>query len=469
MVPHWVGQKCFGGVRLVDSPSLSNVARLDRMAWPMIAQMHRHGIRIDVPYLLDLDSKFSVREAEIVDEIRLWTNDIYPGFSPGSPDQVANLLFERMELKPPGDPRKLKSGRYTTEDEVLASMVNLHPVIKSIQDFREITKLRSTYTGPLPLLVGADGRLRTVFKATRTTTGRLSSGDRKQGLPNLQNIPIRGDYGKLIRNAFVGSRGTKLVGGDLSQIEMRIAAHLSGDQAMQQIFIQGLDIHNRTACALFKLSIERINYLAQKNESKTLTPEEAAEWKNFKQNQRAPAKNLGFGVLYGLTAPGLRANIMAEGGPELSEEECQKYIDAWFDAYPGIRDWMEEQYRRAKAEEMVWDMFGRTRLIPEVRSVIPAKVNEGLREAGNMPIQASAQGVIKLVMGEVYNLVTYYQSQQYLVLPLLQIHDELIFEVQDDLAEDFGHEVRYVMQNAVRLDVPVDSSSDVAEKWGEMK
>ena len=473
----WIGQRCYNGVRLLDTPSSRNVQRLDLGAWPMIEMMHRYGIRVDVPYMTDLDSKLARREAEIREEIRLFTEDVWvplkgsAAFNPGSADQVARLLFDQLGLKPVGEKtRKLKSGRYTTEDEILSAMVKQHPVVQSVLDFREVDKLRSTYTGPIPLLVGEDGRLRTIFKATRTATGRLASGDRNLGYPNMQNIPMRGEWGPLIRNAFIAKFGNVLVSGDLSQIEMRMAAHLSGDAAMCAIFHQRLDIHNRTACSLFKLAIERINYLAARAEAKELAEEEAKEWKYFRQYQRAPAKNLGFGVLYGLTAEGLQKQILAEGGPLFTTEQCQEYIDGWFAAYPGIKEWMELQYFRAQQFGMVWDFFGRTRPIPEAKSVLQDKVNEGMREAGNMPIQAGAQGIIKLVMAEMMPIIRYFQSFPGVVCwPLLQIHDEIITECSRDIAQDYADILRSVMQHAVTLLVPVDSSADVAERWGELK
>jgi DNA polymerase I len=506
MSQSWVGQRCYGNVRLVDTPCLRNVQHLDQLAWPMIAQMHTNGIAVDVPYLQSLDAKLAIRKSEIEEGIRLLADDIFPGFNPASSDQVADLVFNRLGLVPPGDPRKLgakggkggkgnKGARYSTEDEVLSSMLKMHPVIGAVLDHREVSKLKSTYTGPIPKMVSPDGRLRTIFKATRTATGRLSSGNRSKGYPNLQNIPVRANWKLLfgddhlnIRNAFMAAynpvlnRRNVLVSVDLSQIEMRIAAHLSGDTAMQEIFHRGLDIHTKTACALFQLSIDRIDYLtrlSKKADKGTLTSAEMDEWArvkpeydNFKRNQRAPAKNLGFGVLYGLTAEGLRANIMAEGGPELSIEECQRYVDGWFAAYPGIKDWMELQYYRARTHGMIWDMFGRVRLIPEVRSVLTDKVESGLRQSGNMPIQASAQGIIKLAMAELTPIVSYYQwfrSSGVVCLPLLQVHDELIFEVSPDIADEFKETCRYIMRNAVRLDVPVDSSADVAERWGDLK
>ena len=460
----------YNGVRIVDAPCPQNAMRIDMGAMPMVEEMHRRGIRVDAPYLRDLDAKLAARQRDIELDIDGLVGSEFPGFMPSSPDQVAVLLFGKMGLVPPGKLRRVKSGRVSTEDEVLSSMVAMHPVVGKILDHREVAKLRSTYTGPIPAMVRGDGRLYTIFKMTRTDTGRLACGDRKAGYPNLQNIPVRGDWGPLVRNGFIASPGMRLLSADLSQIEMRLAAYMSGDKAMTQIFLEKLDIHNRTACALFKLAIDRIDYLAAKDAAGTLTGEEAKEWKNFKRTQRAPAKNLGFGVLYGLTAQGLQANIMAEGGPKIEVEECQRYIDEWFRAYPGIKDWMDTQYLRARVCGCVWTLFGRTRRIPGMQSQARDVVSESLRQAGNMPIQGTAGDLLKLIMAELRNIVIYYQSFPSVRLwPLLQVHDELIFEASPDIANDFASETRYVMQNVLRGQLgPVDSSADVGERWGDL-
>ena len=461
----------YNGVRIVDAPCPANVMRIDMGAMPMVEEMHRRGIRVDVPYLRDLDGKLAARQRDIELDIDGLVGSDYPGFMPSSPDQVAILLFGKMGLVPPGKLRRVKSGRVSTEDEVLSSMVAMHPVVGKILDHREVAKLRSTYTGPIPTMVRADGRLYTIFKMTRTDTGRLACGDRKQGYCNLQNIAVRGEWGPLVRNGFIASPGMRLLSVDLRQIEMRLAAYMSVDSAMTGIFLNGLDIHNRTACALFKLDIERIDYLAARDDAGTLEGEEAAEWKNFKRTQRAPSKNLGFGILYGLTAQGLQANIMAEGGPKIEVEECQRYIDEWFRAYPGIKTWMELQYQRARMTGMVWTLFGRTRRIPGVMSMARDLVSEADRQAGNMPIQGTAGDLLKLIMAEMIPIVEYYGSFPSVRLwPLLQVHDELIFECSPDIVDDFAHETRFVMQNVLRGQLgPVDSSADIGERWGSLK
>lgn len=471
-------RRLYGGVRFLDWPSMANVDRLDRNCMPLIDMMHQNGILVDKAHFARVDAQLAQRQMLLAEQGRMLIGSRMPKLKWGSPQQVANLLFNELGLVPPGKPDRTKDGMYSTNNDVLSSMTGLHPVVQTVIDWREMDTLRNVFTGPIPGLVQADGRLRTIFKHTRTATGRLSSGDRKLGLPNLQNIPTRGDYGKLIRQGFIIAPGNVLVSLDLSQIEMRLAAHMAayyfGDYAMADIFKAGWDIHTRTACAMFKLAISRIEELQARvnKEDPTLTKEEKAEWANFKRNQRAPAKNLGFGVLFGLTAEGLQRNILAEGGAYFTVEECQKYIDAWFAAYPGIKEWMSLQYQRARAYGMIWDFFGRIRVIPEARSAVEAKRAEGDREAGNMPIQGTAQGLIKLAMAEITPVVLYFQSYPSVTcLPLIQIHDELVFECSKDIADDMASMGRKIMKGADReeLLVPLDSSADQAQTWGDAK
>ena len=475
-------KRLYNGVRFLDWPSYANVDRLDRGCMPLIDMMHTTGILTDKPHFHDLQMQLESRRQEFVDEARALVGNHAPNLKLSSPPQVAKVLYEVLDLVPPGKPKRTKDGLFSTDDDVLSSMTKMHPFVQTVINFREVNTLLNNFVIPIPRMVQADGRLRTIFKNTRTATGRLSSGDRSQGLVNLQNIPTRGDWGTLIRNGFIAGRGNVLVSMDLSQIEMRIAAHMAAfyfkDFAMAQVFWNAWDIHDRTAAAMFRLAIERINELRakvdeeEKTKTKILTPEEKAEWQHFKRDQRAPAKNLGFGVLFGLTAEGLQRNILAEGGAYFTVEECQEYIDKWFAAYPGIKQWMELQYSRIRQYGMCWDLFGRTVLKPAVRSMLRDKVSEAEREAGNMPIQGTAQGLIKLAMAEITPLVLYFQSfPSETCLPLIQIHDELVFEVSRPIAQDLAGMGRTIMCNADRgqLLVPIDSSASHGERMGELK
>lgn len=461
---------------MMDRPSMANVRRIDLGCLPMLNTMHQVGIRADVPHFQALGRKLTAALGEIDFDIATLVGGDMPGFKPTSPMQVAELLFGRYKLKPPGRQRITKSGWGTTADETLSSIENQHPIVGRILDHRELSKLLSTYVLPMPLMVDADGRLRTIFKPTRTRTGRLSSGDRKQGKPNLQNIPTRGDWGAEVRNGFLARPGYVLVSLDLSQIEMRLAAHMSGDEAMIRVFLQGLDIHNQTAIAMFQLEASRILYLARLDareeleKCKLMSDSERSEWKSFKHTYRLPAKTLGFGVLYGVSDIGLQGQILAAKGPLLTQAECTDYIERWFAAYPLIRVWMYLQYSRARRFGMTWTAFGRPRLIAEARSVLEEKQGAGDREAGNHGIQGTAADMLKIDMAELGPVVDHFNYiSPDSVWPLLQIHDELIFECRKDVAGEFAAWGREVMRTAVPLVVPVDSSADMAERWGQLK
>ena len=475
--------RLYGGVFFVDSPSYANTERLDLGCMPIIDMMHANGILVDKPHFDDvLRTKLEYQKRVFTEEAQILVGNQAPNLKLSSPPQVAHVLYELLGLVPPGKPKRTKDGLYSTDDEVLSSMTKMHPFVETVINFREVNTLLNNFVLPIPRIVQGDGRLRTIFKNTRTATGRLSSGDRSQGFLNLQNIPVRGEWGTMIRNGFIAGRGNVLVSMDMSQVEMRIAAHMAAyyfqDMSMAQVFWNGWDIHDRTAAAMFKLAIERINELRAKAEeeertkTRILTEEEKKEWQVFKRDQRAPAKNLGFGILFGLTAEGLQRNILAEGGAYFTVEECQQYIDKWFAAYPGIKQWMEMTFARLRQYGMCWDLFGRTALKPAVRSVLQDKVSEAEREAANMPVQGTAQGLIKLAMAEITPIVLYFQSfPSETCLPLIQIHDELVFECSRTIAQDLAHMGQEIMRGADRgqLLVPIDSSASLGDRMGELK
>lgn len=469
----------YNGVRLVDSPSPSNVLRLDMGCLPMVNYMNRVGIRVDIPHFRALNVKIDEAIEYKVAEIDYAIHDLvghyvdpktHGPFKVGSDDHVARLLFDVLHVQGDSKVRLTDSGaRQSTQDEVISIFQGKWPIITKILDHRELKKLKTTYIEPIPSCVDSDGRMRTIFKHTRTRTGRLASGDKDEDLRNLQNIPVRSEWGKWIRNGFLASPGNVLVSGDLSQAEMRWAAHLSGDPVMSKVFRDRLDVHNMTACGIFKLNLAYYTDLAAKDERGNLSREEARVWKEFKHNYRLPSKTLGFGILYGTTGQGLQTQIANAGGPWWEEEKCDQLIRDWFKVYQGISDWMDEQHARAKRFGMVWDAFGRVRMAPGARSAHSRFVNAALREVGNMPVQASAQGSIKLAMAELWPISQFFNHSAGVCWPLLQIHDEVITEVKREAAEDYAREKRRVMEGAVPLDVPVLSSSDIAERWGDLK
>ncbi len=462
----------YGGVTFSDHPDPDNISRMDHGCLPMIHDMQRYGIRLDVPYTNSLTAEIKTKQSEIIEELGVYlgayqdyNGKSYSPFSIGSPDHVSRLLFEHLRIQ--GDdpvPMTDKQKRFTTSDDVLEIFRPRSPVVGYILEWREFNKALTTYTEPLVQLVDADSRLHTSFNVTVAATGRLSSSN-----PNLQNIPIRSTLlvnvgGKLvklgvaIRNAFIASLGCVFVSVDRGQDEMRWAAHGSQDANMMEVFHKHQDIHWKTTCAIFGHDYDAV--MGMKG-----TP----EFDRMKREERAPCKNLGFGVLYGLTAPGLQRNIKKESAGEIDweEDQCQRFINQFFDVYPGLRSFMELQYSRARRYAMVWDAFGRVRLVPEGRSALKKIANEGMRKAGNHFEQSSSQGGVKLAMAEI-NVEMRERTKTHQCLPALQIHDQIVGDVDKRIAKEFGESMKAEMEGSVQLHVPSESSLEFGERWGEL-
>lgn len=442
----------------LTTPDLTNVEAIDRGCLPMLHEMMGNGIWLNQAKCNALAETLQQQESDYIARIRSATGQ---AINPESGDQVAELLFDNLELHThlPKLPKLTKSRkRYTTDDGLLSmlrvtlsgmpGMESLAQVVSDIASARECNTLRTTFAEPLPQYANRyrDGRVRTRYKYTTTRTGRLASEE-----PNTQNTPTRGDNGKAIRDCFeahVPGKDTVLVSCDYSQIEMRVAAHMSGDAAMSRIFTDNLDIHSQTAATIFRVPVEQVD----------------------KRTQRLPAKTLGFGILYGVQGDGLQDQIFSAGGPWWTVEQCESLIAGWFDAYPGIAQWIALQHALARRYGYVCDLVGRLRWVPEARSVHERVRDKGFRECGNFPIQAGAQAVIKMAMGIGAVLGVVRRYQQYGVcMPLLQVHDELIFEVEAGMAQDFAGECSEVMAGVVELSVPVATSSDIGPTWGGLK
>lgn len=462
--------RLYGRVRYIDAPCPDNVARLDYGALPMISDMQLNGIRIDCPFLHALNNRIVTRQTEIQSEVQTQIGayqyrhpktGLEP-FSIGSRDHLSQLLFEHLKVQQSPvtgdfDPVEMTptKKRFIVSEDSLAPFKRRHPVVPLVQEWFSLDTLRTRYTSVLPYQVDVDSRLHTSFNVTVAATGRLSSSN-----PNLQNIPVRTAIGREIRRAFIASPGCTLVSCDLSQIEMRIAAHGAQDPIMIEVFQRGEDIHAKTACGIFGRDYYDVMSWDQNS----------PEFKRWRKEERAPSKNLGFGVLYGLTAEGLQRNIMTESEGEIVWEttRCQSFIDQFFTLYPRLRELMETQYRRARAYGMVWDMFGRVRLVPEAKSAHRNISNEGERKAGNHYEQSGAQGVIKIAMAV---LTPMYReiARSYVCKPLLQIHDQLIFDVESGIAETFALMQQNVFETCAPLEnVPTLSSADLADNWRDL-
>lgn len=472
----------FGGISLPGHPDPENIRCLDTQIVRQISLMERKGIAIDVPMLQSLSSTLGIRMAELrrdiveyipADKLEAFTSDGDAiSFNVESPQQLGELLFTHLGVGRGKRLKTTKSGdRISTGKKQLETLKRDHPVIPLILQYRECSKLKSTYTDALPTLAKLHNkgdcricgykhsedhpRIHTSILTTRTDTGRLASKR-----PNLQNIPARTKLGREVRKAFIAERGKLLVGYDYAQIELRLLAHAAQESNMMRIFQEGGDIHLDTAMRAFEIT----------DPSKV-----------DKMLHRAPCKNVNFGVAYGLGAPGLY-DLMAVTYAVaevplpawLDVEWCENFILKWFDLYPDAKEYFDLQHYRARRYGITWCMFGGVRRIPEVRSVHERVVQAGLRQAGNNPIQRGAAGVFKLGMIRTQAMFDRLEADHGIrVDPLLPIHDELIVEVDEEWAEEVGVWQGHEMAEALRdmesgeycCRVPIGVDGKTSERW----
>lgn len=452
--------RLYNGVVRVDAPCPANVLRIDLGCMPMVEEMNRNGILIDKSRFAALDRRLADEEftnQDAIESMAGWR------CNPNSGDQVARLLFGDLHLESPLGPRMTKTRvRPAVDDDILSSLLSAHPIVPLIQAGRSLTKLRGTYTGKLPLMAWPDGRIRTTLRMNVARTGRMASED-----PNLQNVPVTSG----IRDCFVAPPGRVLGAVDLSQIELAWAAELSGDSTMCDAFILGQDLHVITACGLFRLDFDSILSLWKRYKAKELTGNDLDFIRTFELAQRLPSKTLNFAVLYGTSPPGLQAQILSAGGPLWLVPECESYISDWFSLYDGVSTWMSLQHSRVQRWGMNWTAFGRWRLIGEAMSAVPRVRSAGLRQSGNHPVQGSAGDHLKIAMAQLIPLVAYYNRLiPHAVLPLLQVHDELIFELHPPIAQDFLEETRVTLTTCIRpMSIPIRASMAISDQWGGLK
>ena len=392
---------------------------------PVLARMEAVGVALDLEALAVLDREFAAETSRLEQEIYV---DVGHEFNLGSPKQLEQILFFELNL-PKG--KRTKTG-FSTDASVLEELRPAHPMIDKLLEWRIYTKLRSTYVEALPTLMAADGRLHTTFHQAVAATGRLSSSD-----PNLQNIPIRTELGRKIRRAFVaGEPDLVLLAADYSQIELRILAHVSGDEHLKDAFARGADIHRETAARVLHKAPEDIT-----------------------KDERSMAKMVNFGLAYGMSDFGLasRANI--------PRQEAQEFINSYFAAYSGISYYMMAIKEQAKAQGFVETLLGRKRQIPELRASNPALRGAGERMAINMPIQGTAADIQKIAMIRVAERLAAEGSRARL---LLSVHDELLFEVPRDQVEPLAALVRETMEGALPLSVPLTVDVKVGDDWESM-
>ena len=392
---------------------------------PVLAAMEINGVKIDISYLETLGKELAV-------EIEMLEGKIYRlgggEFNINSPKQLQSILFDKLSIPAT---KKTKTG-HSTAATVLEPLADDYEIIRDILSFREIDKLRNTFIVGLVQLARKDtGRIHTTFHQTGTSTGRLSSSN-----PNLQNIPIRSDVGKKIRKAFVAPPGKLLLSADYSQIELRILAHLSGDENLMEAFQNEQDIHTRTATEIFEVDLADVD-----------------------SNMRRIAKIVNFGIAYGISAFGLSNQL----GVNL--KDAQSYIDGYFSNYPGVKTYVDFIIKGARNNQYVSTILGRRRYLREINSGDQRRRQSAERAAINMPVQGSSADIIKIAMVRIADEMARSSPD---VKMLLQVHDELLFEVSPEEIKEFAEKVKVLMENSYELSVPLKVNLQKGENWLEM-
>ncbi len=403
---------------------------------PVLIDMEMAGVLIDTDFLRSMAADLNRLLEEYIREIYAIVGY---AFNINSTQQLSEALFHKLQLPTQGL-RRTQSGHYSTAADVLEALLEVDTtgVVRAILDYREVEKLRSTYVEALPQMVNpTTGRIHTSFNQTGTVTGRISSSE-----PNLQNIPIRSDLGRRVREAFIAAPGCKLIGADYSQVELRIMAHISGDEGLRQAFWENQDIHASTAAKVFNIPLEAV------------TP-----------NQRSFAKAVNFGLMYGMSA----FRLARDSG--LTLPEAESFIRTYFERFPRVREYIEATKRQALERGYVETLLGRRRYFPALQSTdtssrAMAERRAAEREAINMPIQGTAADIIKIAMVRLHHAL---RERGLRGRMILQVHDELLLEVPDEEVEETLVLVREVMENAYPLDVPLRADARVGRSWGELK
>lgn len=413
--------------KLFERKVQSLMTSLEMPLLPVLAEMEAEGVKIDTATLQIIGDELG-REIEQIEQ------DIYrlsgSNFNIGSPKQLGEILFEKLGLST--NAKKTKTGQYPTGEEVLTRMVHDHPVVPLILDYRSLTKLKSTYVDTLPGLVNPrDNRIHTTYNQAVAATGRLSSNN-----PNLQNIPIRTERGREIRKAFVPRNSDYvLLSADYSQIELRIIAHLSGDKGMIGAFGQGLDIHTATAAKVYGLPLDEVD-----------------------RDMRRNAKMVNFGIIYGISAFGLAERL------GIPRKEAAEIIQNYFREYPGIKAYMNSQIEFARKNGYVETMLGRRRYLRDINSSNSVVRGFAERNAINAPIQGSSADMIKIAMIRIHEQLKRQKLQSKMIL---QVHDELVFDVFKPEQEEVQNIVLQGMKEALKLDVPVLVEMSTGTNWLE--
>ena len=389
----------------------------------ILNEMEKYGVKIDSQDLYNQSLEVSKK----IEEAQNKCFEICEQkFNLSSPVQLRKVLFEDLGLP---IIKKTSKGEASTAEEVLVELANEYNIAKYIMEFRHLTKLKNTYIDKLPTILDVNSRVHTSYNQTVTVTGRLSSSE-----PNLQNIPIKTEQGRKIRQAFIAEKNYKIVAADYSQIELRIMAELSEDKSLIKAFNENLDIHKVTASETLNIDINEVT-----------------------NEQRRKAKAVNFGLIYGMSAFGLAKQL------NISRKEAQDYINIYFNRYPKIKEYMDKSKENAKQNGYVETILGRRLYLPEIKSKNAIKRNMAERAAINAPMQGTAADIIKLAMLNVNkNIITKYPNK---IKMIMQVHDELVFEVAEDYVDNICNEIKQQMQNVISLKVPLIVNIDVGNNW----
>jgi len=406
---------------------------LDEIEMPLVAvlaNMEMAGISLDVDFLARMSQELETRMREIETQVH---HAVGMPFNLNSTQQLSVALFETLKLTPPAGTRRTASKHYSTSAEVLEILRGKHPVVDWLLEYRELSKLRSTYVEALPTQINPHtGRVHTSYSQTTAITGRLSSSD-----PNLQNIPIRSDLGRVVRQAFVAMPGHVLLSVDYSQVELRIVAHMADDQAMLAAFRAGQDIHTTTAAAVYGVPLEAVT-----------------------KDQRRRAKGINFGLIYGMSAFGLTRTT------DLTLAEAEDFVEAYFRQFPGVKRYLDGIRRLAADQGYVETLLGRRRYFPGLKTQRDVNTrNREEREAINAPVQGTAADIMKIAMLRVPAALAKAGLKARM---LLQVHDELMLECPVKELLQAAQAVQQVMENAYLLKVPLETEARSGKNWGEM-
>lgn len=404
------------------------IYQMEKALVPVVKRMAENGIKIDLKALGILSKNLDARIQNLISKIYELSGS---SFNINSPKLLVEVLFEKLKI-PTKDLKKTPGGVISTGAGELEKLKDAHPIINLILEYRKLFKLKSGFVDALPKMAESrDGRIHPYFHQLGTVTGRMSCSD-----PNLQNIPIKGEIGKGIRRCFVTEQGFKFVSADYSQMELRIAASVAGDKRMREIFQKGEDIHQLTASQIYQVPLEKVT-----------------------EKMREFAKSLNFGILYGM---GVRGFAQRTG---ISQAGAQKFIDQYFKKFQGIEKYVKDSLQKARKLGYAQTLFGRKRFLPEINSIDPRLKTQAERMAINMPIQGTAADLCKMAMVEITKQGILSDDCRM----ILQIHDELLFEIKESKIKEVVPQIKKIMENVTKLKVPLKVDLKAGENWAELE